>query len=109
MLGVKRIVKVSNEIVYTAVGRRDKLALQVQHNDNYASSVIASDETRQTPICKYVLWSPDERHGKRSVGRPYRQADQQRHAKPPRDAESSEVKHGINFLPDLKPALFDAY
>ena len=69
MLGIKRIDKVSNDIVYKTVGR-DTLTLQVQHRQlRFVGHSLRRN--MYDPINKYVFWAPEERHGKRSVGRPH--------------------------------------
>jgi hypothetical protein len=65
MLGIKRIDKVSNDIVYEKVGR-DKLTLQVQQRQlRFVGHSLRRNEN--DPITKYVLWAPDERHRQRAA------------------------------------------
>jgi hypothetical protein len=78
---------------------------------------------QKDPICKYVLWTPGERHGKRSVGRPHTLYHQYigkliNSETPPTASEMRNVarsgtpdlarKSWKKFVTDLKPALFDA-
>jgi hypothetical protein len=56
MLGIKRIDKVSNYIVYGKVGR-DKLTLQIQQRQlRFVGHSLRRNEN--DPISKYVFWVP---------------------------------------------------
>ena len=121
MLGIKRIDKVSNDIVYRTVGR-DKLTLQVQQRQlRFVGHSLRRNEN--DPINKYVFWAPEERHGKRSVGRTHTLYHQyigkliNRDTPPTANEMRNVARSGTHdlarkawkkFVTDLKPALFDA-
>jgi hypothetical protein len=120
MLGIKRIDKVSNDIVYETVGR-DKLTLQVQQRQlRFVGHSLRRHE--KDPINKYVFWAPDERHGHRCAGRPRTLYHQyigkliNRHTPPTANelrnvARSGTPDHARNewkkFVTGLKLAQFD--
>ena len=65
MLGIKKLDKVSNKAVYEQVGK-NQLILQVQQRQ---LRFVGHSLRRTDHISDYVLYTPEERHGKRSRGR----------------------------------------
>jgi hypothetical protein len=67
MLGIRKIDKVSNKDVYDIVNRQ-QLTLRVQQRQlRFVGHSLRRD--KNDLISKYVLYAPQERHGKRSSGR----------------------------------------
>ena len=62
MLGIKKLDKVSNKAVYEQVGK-DQLILQIQQRQ---LRFVGHSLRRTGQIGDCVLYTPDERHGKRS-------------------------------------------
>ncbi|CAM4364063.1 unnamed protein product [Leuciscus chuanchicus] len=68
MLGIKKMDRISNKAVYEAV-EKNQLILQIQQRQlRFVGHSLRRDLNDQ--INKYVLYAPEERHGKRSRGKP---------------------------------------